>query len=134
MKKLLLTLVLLFSQLNAVACVVSPFATTIHNADKLMVSSDIFFFGRFDSAFTDDEKREQVAKFTVIKSYKGNVSGEVVIENNLTTSCSRLFESPMSAYYVFAKLVKGSGNYRVEGGATFIPLEYSLEENWAPEL
>lgn len=133
MKIRILILIALIS-LDANACVISPFHTTIVNAEKLFVKSDISFFGRLDTETINAEIREQIAVFTVIKSLKGNVSGQISIVNDLSSSCSRVFETPMSAYYVFAERDDDGLKYRINGRATFVPLEYAMEDNWSPKL
>ncbi|MEP4548154.1 MAG: hypothetical protein ABJ000_18375 [Saccharospirillum sp.] len=106
----------------------------MNNSEQLFDESDIVFWGRLDSELVNTKDREQLAKFTIIKSYKGEISGQIAIVNELSNSCSRVFEMPMSAYYVYAKNDDEDGNYRISGRATFVPLEYSIEHEWEPQL
>jgi len=124
---------LLAFSLSSEACPISPFKRITLESDKFLKQADVLFFGRLDSEEVDLEGREQVAKFTIIKSYKGEVSGQVVIKNKLNSSCSRKFQVPQSTFYVFAKSTDQSGVYQIPGFATFIPLGNALEYKWSPE-
>jgi hypothetical protein len=134
MKSLHKWVVLVFICVRANACIISPFQITIHNSEQLKDESSIFFFGRLDSQSIDIVNKIQLVKFTIIHSYKGDVSGQISIVNDLSSSCSRAFENPMSAYYVFAMQDSESNNYKITGSATFVPLDYSIEYGWSPEL
>lgn len=111
----------------------SPFKRTAMDSDRMLQEYDVMFFGRLDSEEMIQDGRKQVATFTVIKSYKGNVSGVVVINNKLSSSCSRVFQIPNSAFYVFAKSAETEGVYEISGFASFIPLGNAMEYEWSPE-
>lgn len=102
-------------------------------SDQLLEKSDVMFFGRLDSEVFDEKTSTQTAVFTVIKSYKGDVAGEVVVSNKLVSSCSRAFQVLQSAFYVFAIKGKGPNVYALPRSATFIPLGNAIEYEWSPE-
>lgn len=101
--------------------------------ERFLEESDIVFFGSLDSEEIDDEAMEQVATFTVIKSYKGNISGKITIINKLSSSCSRAFQAPKSAFYVYAKATEQRAIYQISGFASFVPLSNAQEYEWSPE-
>jgi len=132
MKHIVLTLLYIFS-LTSEACPISPFKRVALESDKFMEQSDIMFFGRLDAEEIDPESRVQTARFTVIKSYKGDVSGQVTIKNKLRSSCSRRFQVPQSTFYVYAKATEKGAVYQISGFASFVPLGNAQEYKWSPE-
>lgn len=133
MKKLVLTSLLLALSLASEACPISPFKRVTMDSDRFLEKSDVVFFGRLDSEEIDEKSMEQTATFTIIKSYKGNVSGQVTIINKLSSSCSRAFQVPQSAFYVYATATEQGAIYRISGFASFVPLANALEYEWSPE-
>ncbi|BFM13527.1 hypothetical protein R50072_36800 [Simiduia litorea] len=115
------------------ACVISPFKRTALYSDQLLEKSDVMFFGRLNSEVFDESTSTQTAVFTVIKSYKGDVAGEVVVSNKLVSSCSRAFQVLQSAFYVFAIKGERPNTYALPRSATFIPLGNAIEYEWSPE-
>lgn len=132
MNKLLLVSLLFFFSLVSEACPVSPFKRVTMESDRFRDQSDIVFFGSLDTEEFDEKSKQQTARFTIIKSYKGDVSGQIIITNKLNSSCSRNFNVPQSAFYVYAKATEKPAVYRITGFASFVPLEYALEHEWLP--
>ncbi|MCO1335831.1 hypothetical protein MO867_15965 [Microbulbifer sp. OS29] len=133
MKRITLTILILVFSIPSHACIMSPSKRTAMDSDRMLQEYDVMFFGRLDSEEVVQDERRQVAKFTVIKSYKGKISGKVVINNKLNTSCSSVFQVPRSAFYVFAKFTETEGIYEISGFASFIPLGNAMEYEWSPE-
>ncbi|WP_413662919.1 hypothetical protein ACG1BZ_17355 [Microbulbifer sp. CNSA002] len=133
MKHIVLTTLILAFSLTSAACPISPFKRVTLESDKFLEQSDVMFFGRLESEEIDSEAMEQTATFTVIKSYKGNVNGKVIIKNKLSSSCSRGFQVPQSAFYVYAKSTEKNAIYKISGFASFVPLGSAQELEWSPE-
>jgi hypothetical protein len=102
-------------------------------SDRFLEEADVAFFGVLDSHEIDEKTLEQTAIFTVIKSYKGDVGGKITIVNTLGSSCSRPFQVPQSAFYVYAEATKKMAIYRISGFASFVPLGNAMEYEWTPE-
>jgi hypothetical protein len=133
MKHLFLTIAFLLLSGAVQACIMSPFKRTAMYSEKVLEQSDVMFFGRLDAEEFDEKTNTQRATFTVIKSYKGNLSGQVVVLNKLSSSCSRAFKVPHSAFYVYAERVNDSNTYSMPRSATFIPLGNAIDYDWSPE-
>ena len=127
---LTILLILIFSS-ELQACIISPFKRTAMNSDEIREKADIVFFGKL-AKLSMKSTGEQTATFTVIKSYKGNVTGDITIRNEKLSSCFRPFQTIDSAYYIFATKVKKSNEYEVFTSVSngFIPLEAAIEYSW----
>ena len=127
--KILLTLSLLVFSPIASACAIDPFKMTTINSEEIKKRSDAVFFGKLKEIVLK-ENGTQEATFFIIKTYKGNVSGNIVIENKELTSCFRHFRTVGSAYYIFALKTEKSNTYKIPKSATFVPLEAAIEFEW----
>ena len=116
---------------NGFGCIIDPFQTTIMRVDQLKEKSDVIFFGKLVELETSDQGK-QVAKFYVIKSYKGEVSGRVIIRNEVLNSCFRPFHTIDSAYYIFATSPKYNKQFEITDSVSngFVPLEWAVEQEW----
>ena len=132
MKHIVLTSLLLVFSLTNEACPISPFKRITLESDKFLEQYDVLFFGRLDSEEIDLDTMVQTATFTVIKSYKGNAIGKVTVKNKLGSSCSRRFQVPQSAFYVYAQATEQDAIYQISGFASFVPLGNAQEFKWSP--
>ncbi len=124
-------LILLASYTHASGCIIDPYQATIMRSDQLKEQSDVIFFGKLVNLETSLEGK-QVATFFVIKSFKGGLSGRVVVRNEVLSSCFRPFQTIDSAYYVFATESRSEGQYEITGSVSsgFVPLEWAVEQEW----
>lgn len=128
--KALILITLLVCAVSVDACIISPYHMTVTQSEEIRDKSDVVFFGKLSKLDTN-KSGEQTAVFTIIKSYKGSLSGDVVIKNRfLSSSCSRPFRTIGSAYYVFALKTDDPGIYKIPSSATFVPLESAIESGW----
>ncbi|MEM8491618.1 MAG: hypothetical protein AAF756_12425 [Pseudomonadota bacterium] len=101
-------------------------------SDEFYEQADVVFFGKLNAVELDTEAGEQFASFTVIESYKGSAIGELLVVNKLNSSCSRQFQNPDTAFYVYAKSSEHKSVVLISGFATFVPLGNALEKEWSP--
>lgn len=90
--------------------------------------SDIAFQGMLIE-FNDFAIGKQVVTFEVIKTFKGPEFKNIVINNHLHSSCSRLFYDKGSIYYVFATQEKETGSFHIKTSATFFPQSMAVKYN-----
>jgi len=98
-------------------------------SDEIRKKSDVVFFGKLSELETKNTG-EQTAIFTVIKSYKGDLKGEVIIKNEILSSCFRPFQTIDSAYYIFALKTDMPNQYKIPISTTFVPLEAAVKFEW----
>ena len=115
-----------FSALSA-ACIIDPLYRTANEYQRFVDESDLVFLGKFDSAEIQNQET-QLAKFTVIKTFKGNAEfGEkLIIKNMLGSSCSRVFYPEGTAFYVFASETE-VGEFTIGRFASFVPMSVAIE-------
>ena len=131
MGKISILLITLLFSLQASACIIDPFVTVSMNTAKLRTSADIVFFGKL-KAVLQNETGEQTALFTMIKPYKGDVKGDIVIKNEAVSSWFRPFQTLHSAYYIFATKTQYANQYEVTSSLSngFISLEAAMALSW----
>ena len=133
MNKIFIFLYCALASAYALSCPVSPISRTAYYSDSILEKSDVMFLGRLESESREENSLLQMATFTVLESYKGNVSGKVTVKNELRTSCSRAFKVVGQKFYVFALKTAKKNVFKMPHTATFIPLGNAEELNWSPK-
>ncbi|MAQ99463.1 MAG: hypothetical protein CMI00_02890 [Oceanospirillaceae bacterium] len=131
-RSIIIFLLCFLLSLTSNACIVPPSQRITSEEARFFDKADVVFFGRLDAEHIDDNAIKQTAVFTVIKSYKGNTRGKVTVINRMTSSCSRPFEKPGSAYYIYAQTTDDESSYLIDGFASFVSLEDAQSYHWSP--
>ena len=120
-------LVLALFAFDAQTCPIDPWYRVAKDYERFFEEADVVFLGKLDS-YEKSGKYDQLADFTVVKSFKGvmNFGESVTVKNRHNSSCSRLFHPVNSAFYVFAKMSEADGLI-INGYATFVPMSVALE-------
>lgn len=130
MRTFLLSIVLIFS-VELQACIISPSARVAMHSDEIRAKADIVFFGKVTKIYRKNTG-EQTATFRVIKSYKGEMTRDIVIKNEVLSSCFVPFQTIDSAYYIFATKIPKSAYYEITSSSSngFISLEDAIAYSW----
>ena len=122
MNKLFIFFFCTLASAYALSCPVSPISRTAYYSDSILEKSDVMFLGKLESESREESSLMQMTTFTIIESYKGSVSGKVIVKNELRTSCSRAFKIVGQKFYVFALETAKKNVFKMLHTATFIPL------------
>ncbi len=127
MIKSIIFFILVSTSFSLNACPIDPFYRVAKDYETFLERADAVFLGKLESyeLLTD---YDQLATFTVIKSYKSDLEfgQSIVINNNFNGSCSRGFHPEGTAFYVFANKDE-SGDFFIEGYATFVPMDIAID-------
>ena len=106
---------------KVLGCIADPHTLYALNSVERMKSFDVVFYGKLIE-FNDFLDSEQIVTFEVIETYKGLEHKNIVIHNQLGSSCSRIFKNKGSFYYVYTSLNETKDKFIIsQGTASFIP-------------
>lgn len=128
MIKILAISSLILLSVNSYSCIIDPMSRNAQDAESALKYSDIAFQGKLIE-FNDFVIGKQVVTFEVFETFKGPELKNVVINNHLYSSCSRMFYDKGAIYYVFATQEKETGSFHIKTSATFFPQSMAVEYN-----
>jgi hypothetical protein len=111
--KILLIMFLVFMSYDAHACRQRAVDRLLKSVDEYVQWADVIFIGEITSLENLESSSKQLATMDTSEIFKGKPPQEIIIYNDLSTSCKEYYHGLGYSYLVFAKS-------RMPGGRAYI--------------